>query len=625
MNTAHRYRPDIDGLRAVAVLSVVLFHAFPMALPGGFVGVDVFFVISGYLISKGLFEGILQGHFDIVAFYERRIRRIFPALLVVLTSCLVAGWFLLLASEYEQLGKHAAAGAAFASNLVLWSESGYFDVAAETKPLLHLWSLGIEEQFYLIWPLVLWAAWRFRFSMLVTIAVLLIASFALNITTVSENPVAAFYSPQTRFWELLAGALLAWVTLRRGINFSAIQSDIVSCLGALLIFAGIVLTPEEGFPGYWALLPVSGSVLLIATGAHSNVGRVLFSNSVARGIGQISYPLYLWHWPLISFAFILHAGDPSTTVRGGAVLMAFLCAWLTFRFVERPIRFGRWRGKPRISFAMLAILPTIALVGLITYVGSGLPFRDPSAAIVAANEGEVTFDVGHYVSNYLPCSPPEIRLASLIPGMDVPACFQSAAGIPTIAIIGDSHALHLFDGLANAAQDENVFVSMRVGVPGDYAKYQDLIRYLESTSVETVLISGYWATMTGNQSNLYAGLIGMVGRLTASGSKVYLVDDVPTFSESPVQCQGIRASGVVGKNPCVENAQHNQRQYAEYIETLDRVVAETGAKGVIGTFDLFCSMRTCDMARDGKLFFRDTNHLNLNGSALAAAAILRQM
>lgn len=195
-----KYRPDIDGLRAVAVSSVVLFHAFPNLLPGGFIGVDVFFVISGFLISTIIFENLERGTFDFFEFYARRIKRIFPALLLVLASCFVFGWFALLTDEYKQLGKHIASGAGFLSNIILWNESGYFDNSADTKPLLHLWSLGIEEQFYLLWPAIAWAAWKGRVSGLLVAVIIAAASFLLNLKGIASDAVGAFYSPQTRFW-----------------------------------------------------------------------------------------------------------------------------------------------------------------------------------------------------------------------------------------------------------------------------------------------------------------------------------------------------------------------------------------------------------------------------------------
>jgi peptidoglycan/LPS O-acetylase OafA/YrhL len=211
----HSYRPDIDGLRALAVLSVVCFHAWPEALRGGFVGVDVFFVISGYLISRIIIEALECGTFNFAGFYSRRILRIFPSFIVVLVACYAFAWFVLLPDEFELLGKHVAAGAGFISNIVLWSESGYFDVASELKPLLHLWSLGIEEQFYIFWPILLYVAWRLRVDRLYLIAAVLIASFTANVILVRIDPVATFYSPFTRAWELLLGSVLAYATSPR--------------------------------------------------------------------------------------------------------------------------------------------------------------------------------------------------------------------------------------------------------------------------------------------------------------------------------------------------------------------------------------------------------------------------
>ena len=206
-----KYRPDIDGLRAIAVLAVIGFHVF--GVMGGFTGVDIFFVISGFLISTIIFENLEHNSFSFNQFYQRRIRRIFPSLLLVLVACIFFGWVVHFADEYELLGKHISAGTGFISNLVLWSESGYFDVAAEKKPLLHLWSLGIEEQFYIFWPIFAWLMWKFRAHFLWLAIVLACISFGLNIWQVRVDTVAAFYSPLTRFWELLEGACLAYVML----------------------------------------------------------------------------------------------------------------------------------------------------------------------------------------------------------------------------------------------------------------------------------------------------------------------------------------------------------------------------------------------------------------------------
>ncbi len=204
------YRRDIDGLRAIAILSVLCFHVFPDLFPGGFIGVDVFFVISGFLISGIIIGNLEKGSFSLVGFYSRRIRRIFPALAVVLVACWAFGWFVLLTDEYKQLGKHIAGGAGFISNILFWRESGYFDSAADRKPLLHLWSLGIEEQFYIIWPLLMSLAFRRKLKLVSMMLLLAVISFLVNIGGIRGNAAGLFYSPVTRFWELLIGCILAY-------------------------------------------------------------------------------------------------------------------------------------------------------------------------------------------------------------------------------------------------------------------------------------------------------------------------------------------------------------------------------------------------------------------------------
>jgi peptidoglycan/LPS O-acetylase OafA/YrhL len=359
------YRPDVDGLRAVAVGAVVAYHAFPDALPGGFIGVDVFFVISGYLISGIILGALRDRRFTFANFYARRIRRIFPALALVLMAVMAAGWFTLYADDYQRLGRHVAAGAAFASNLVLWQESSYFDTAAELKPLLHLWSLGIEEQFYLAWPLLLVIASRWtRGPMLLTLA-LGTASFFAAIWTVRIDPTAAFFAPWTRFWELLAGASLACTEIDRELQVeidrlraSRWLANALAIAGAIMIGAGVVLIDATRlFPGFWVLLPVAGSFLLILTGQRAWLNRSILSYPPVVWVGLISYPLYLWHWPLLSFARIIAGAQPGATIRLSIIAASVLLSWLTYRIVEWPIRFGApaRRLVPSLSAAMVAL------------------------------------------------------------------------------------------------------------------------------------------------------------------------------------------------------------------------------------------------------------------------------
>lgn len=402
-----KYRPDIDGLRAIAVLAVVVFHAFPNCMRGGFIGVDVFFVISGYLISTIIFSNLERDSFSLGEFYIRRIKRIFPALTLVLVTCFTFGWFSLLPDEFKQLGKHIAAGAGFVSNFVLWSEAGYFDNSTETKPLLHLWSLGIEEQFYIVWPLLLCMAWKRKLNILVMTCFFAAASFLLNVNGVKHDSVATFFSPLTRVWELLFGSLFAWISLSHSVSANNIKNkiypnatfcllsakvksnkkffaELFSIIGtALLVFGFWRINKDLKFPGYWALIPVFGAILIIAGGGCAWVNKNIFSNRCLVWFGLISFPLYLWHWPLLSFARIIEREEPSVGIRSSAILISILLAWLTYRFVERPVRF---RNHGRLQVAILVFLMfVVGSLGFKAYEYNGFETRVSSGFTKISN------------------------------------------------------------------------------------------------------------------------------------------------------------------------------------------------------------------------------------------------
>jgi peptidoglycan/LPS O-acetylase OafA/YrhL len=369
-----RYRPDIDGLRAIAVMLVVDFHAFPEAMPGGFIGVDIFFVISGFLITGIIARELDRQHFGLLAFYARRIRRIFPALIVVLSATLVLGWLWLLPEAYAQLSSDTFASAAFVSNIALWLQSGYFDIESGKKPLLHLWSLGIEEQFYLFWPLILMLAARWRLSLLAVASVLGVASFGPNVALIGPDPVATFYLPFTRAWELLAGATLAcgWNQLRH----TPAASNWRAVAGVLLIaISAAVLDSRSAFPGWWAVLPVAGAALLLSAPMAWGSRQLLASTAMVR-IGLISYPLYLWHWPLLVFFGIIKFAPLTLLERALIVGLSFALAWLTYRFIEIPFRFGR---PTRLRIATLGSgMALVALAGGVIVRGHGFDFRLPA-------------------------------------------------------------------------------------------------------------------------------------------------------------------------------------------------------------------------------------------------------
>ncbi len=436
-----KYRADIDGLRAIAVLLVVGFHAFPEWIGGGLIGVDIFFVISGFLISTIIIGGLERKTFSFLVFYSRRIRRIFPALLLVLAASFAIGWFLLLPDSYALLGEHIAGAVGFASNFILWSESGYFDGASITKPLLHLWSLGIEEQFYLAWPLLLWLAWSRKLNLPIFILSLAVVSFVLNVVIIRGDVIAAFYAPYTRAWELLVGALFASLAIEkpRLLELASATGNLLSVLGAILLLTGaLFINRDSAFPGWWALLPVFGAALLILASDRSWLNRHILAHPVLVWIGLVSYPLYLWHWPLLSFAQSLQDDNtpPSIGVRATIVLCSVILAWLTYRFIEAPLRFGS-RNGPKVA-ALVGAMIAVGMLGLICNQQSGLGFRFPQ---VVRNLTAHSFD---YAAIYREGS------CFLLPNQDAggfatcPA--QEAPGRPTLFLWGDSHAAHFYPG-----------------------------------------------------------------------------------------------------------------------------------------------------------------------------------
>lgn len=323
------YRPDIDGLRAIAVLLVVAFHYFEGRLGGGFVGVDVFFVISGFLISGIILDAVASRRFSVAQFYGARVRRIFPALAVVLAAVLVAGWVLLLPSEYIAVGRHTVAGAGFLANIAAWREASYFDTAAGTKPLLHLWSLGVEEQFYVCWPLFLIGLSRLSDRARGFALTVCAASLCWSVWLTGTDQAGAFYSPLARVWELAAGGgLAAW--LRQREKSESPLAWVMSLAGlAAILGSAVWLGPASRFPGANALWPVGGAALVIAAGPASWVNRRLLGHPTLATIGLISYPLYLWHWPVLVFVRVVTAVEPSVAVRCALIALSAALAVAT--------------------------------------------------------------------------------------------------------------------------------------------------------------------------------------------------------------------------------------------------------------------------------------------------------
>jgi peptidoglycan/LPS O-acetylase OafA/YrhL len=443
-----RYRADIDGLRAVSILLVVAYHAQPWLVRGGFIGVDIFFVISGFLITRIILSEAKAGTFSSLAFYARRVRRIFPALIVVLATTYVIGWIVLLPDGFALLGKGTAAGVAFVSNLFQLHQTGYFAPDAAENPLLHLWSLGIEEQFYIFWPLLLVLLLGSKYRR-VRIAAIAAASFGLSLLIFLGLKEWSFYSPLPRAWELLAGGLLASSQIEGAARQSSpLRDNLLSAAGlAAIIGAAAALNKESLFPGAWALLPVLGAVLIIMA-PNSTVNRVLLSSRAMVAIGLISYPLYLWHWPLLSYLGIIRNGVPNAIEIWAVVIVSFILAWLTYRFVEIPLR-RQPKAVPGLSFALLAV----GLAGIATAANSGFALRFPAEIRAIATLAPQSND-GFGDKCFLEA-----------PGARLDASCIEQGDKPLLFLWGDSTAAALYPGLKRA--EETVpFRLARFAVPG---------------------------------------------------------------------------------------------------------------------------------------------------------------
>jgi peptidoglycan/LPS O-acetylase OafA/YrhL len=435
-----QYQPHLDGLRAVAVLMVLGFHAFPGALPAGFIGVDVFFVISGFLISTILEERFRASDASLAtvlkSFYAGRVRRLFPGLIVVLAVCYLAGLVLLLPVDFKRFGADVAASVGFCLNLVLAGTTGYFNPDASTNPLLHLWSLGVEEQFYLVWPLVIWAAVRSRIRLLPLLLFFGASSYLWNATKSAAFAEAAFYLPQMRFWELLIGAITAVAYAWR----KRAPRQLLGWLGFGLIGSGLILIPggfeSIDWPNAWSLLPTLGTACLILAGESAWINRRLLSQPVLVGIGLISYPLYLWHWPLLCFPPLFRGEENPPALKLVLLGLAVLLAWLTYRWFERPVRRSIRSGS---SAAILGVLLlAIGGVGYFTYRENGLPARLPPL-IRALTDSSYDYSKNWRPGTYFLMGEQDETNFKLDPN-------EISKTKATLYLWGDSHAAGLYPG-----------------------------------------------------------------------------------------------------------------------------------------------------------------------------------
>ena len=604
------YRPDIDGLRGLAVITVMLFHTFPEYLGGGFIGVDIFFVISGYLICSNLFKNLEEGRFSFIDFYSRRIRRIFPALLCVLFSTYGVGWFLLTSSEYWQLGKHLAGGAAFSANFVYLNESGYFDIAANLKPLLHLWSLGIEEQFYIFWPVILWLAWRMGINLFTVTLIGLLASFACNIWAASNEAfyLFDFYSPFTRIWELLIGALLAYYVIRAKPDKS---SNMQSCFGLALITIGAFICSKESvFPGWWALLPTVGATLLISAGKTATINKIFLSNRMMVGLGLISYPLYLWHWPILSYLRILNGEASAPWILTLCLIASLGLAYLTYRFIERPLRYGtNLRIK---TIVLLGLMIIIAFVGFNTYKRDGLDFRISKKLQVI--DGKIN------------C--PEYSVCT----------FGNQNSEKIIVLYGDSHASHLTRALELELGSEykiyyvyasGCFVSQSLGYPDipEWKKcpqIREVVKKLEGLNIFAIITAQKWHGYDlVEPKDIQKAVQDKAKAFDLKPKKMLILGSTIDIDYNCEISTFYKRRPFSKSNPCVVNKTPMETNKA-FIDTTRSMNLPSNIKFVY-PYEVICPKGQCTIIDGDISYYQDPTHLTLDGALKVVKEIRKQL
>ena len=619
-----KYRPDIDGLRALAVIPVVLFHAGISLFEGGFVGVDVFFVISGYLITLKIKEDCELGKFSILRFYERRIRRIFPALFVLLLSSFIAALVLFMPVELKRFSLSMAGAALSVSNFVFFREGGYFDGPSEFKPLLHTWSLGIEEQFYIFFPFLFALIFRKGLKFTTNVVFFLaISSFLLCIFITAKHQQAAFYLLPFRAWELLAGSLL---TLKIFPNIKQRQLRNIISIAALglIILPMLTYTKATPFPGFYAIFPVLGAALLIQIGAKGSVVSFLLRAKPLVFVGLISYSLYLWHWPLFSFTRYYLYGEPELFVKICVIFLSFLFAYLSWKWVEQPFRIpGKIYSRKKIfSGAFVAIFGvlTLACVG---YFTQGLPQRlSPAAQHYAAMlDKELYFGIydrgGCFLDYDQTAADYDLALCSNVSELD--------KNKEKILIYGDSFAAHYYPALRiNNNVQQYTATSCRPFKTGsercDNIYDRFITNILPVTDAKVIVIAAFWEPwfLKLGEEEFAAKLNETLQQVAKYNKQVVLVGQTPVYKREVPYILAIRGGGVNPVN-LLEAKDFTKLNFAL------AKIAQSNNAIFVNPYEFACQGNKCTAAQEGMPFHWDVGHLTLEGSKFYAPVILEKI
>lgn len=606
-----KYRREIDGLRALAVLPVILFHAGFEILGGGFVGVDVFFVISGYLITSIILTEKGAGTFSLVTFYERRARRILPALFLVLAVTAPFAWYWLLPADLMAYAKSLAAVPIFSSNILFWRESGYFDSAAELKPLLHTWSLAVEEQYYLLFPLFILVMWRFGRKWLVP-SLILVAALSLIMAQrrAVVNPAFAFFLLPTRGWELLIGSFIAFHAskVQNRVEPDRVIANVAAAAGmSMLVFAVFVFDKRTPFPGIYALVPTVGTALLILFATpQTAIGRFLGSRMLV-GVGLISYSAYLWHQPLLSLARHRSLDEPSAVVLLSLCVATLLLAYLTWRFVEQPFRNSEAIGRNKI-------------------IGFAL-----GGSVVLIVAGFALYESGREGNRHLVKESPNFSCNGHI--VDGGLCiFGNMDAKNVVVLVGDSHANHFSNALNDAIGKDfkiilivcsSCYLGERVrfdqlAVHADeLASARKSIQLLHQYKVHAVIRAQRWHGYgVQGESQIKAAIEDAVHFFGVKYDRMIIMGST---ADVPIKCHIGKYFGKFRHDVCEENLESHELN-REFMKVTGNMKVPANIR-FLYPYPKVCKFEKCTVINGDTLYFADYNHLTKTGASLVAGDV----
>ena len=623
------YRPEIDGLRAIAVLSIVLYHAKVDLFSGGFVGVDIFFVISGYLITSILLKDLQTGRFSFLGFYERRLRRILPALLFMAIVVSAVSYAYLLPTELKNFGRSLAAMATFWANIFFYKESGYFDTLSESKPLLHTWSLSVEEQFYIFLPLIMFFIFkRFRANICLVLTIIAIISLILSLVMINKDPDGVFYLLHYRAWELLAGAILATSTRLQGLQFKNVLAQLVSAFALLLVCVPFfVYSYKTQFPGFTAVPVIFGTMVLIQQGQHGFAGKIL-STPLFTSIGKISYPLYLRHWPLLTLPPLILARELTPLEISLCLAAALALSVFSWQFVENPVRTRKILLSRKKLFVCSAFcLLALAANGRLYRFFDGVPGRFPAEIMASLDEAG-----SFWAKSTLCLKGSESKDFS-------PCRIGSTDTEPSFILWGDSQAAAWAPGLEKIAREYKVSglqYTMRSCAPMDgfiapssseaeklacLDFNKNIYQIIEDNKIENICLAGSFGAYMGGRKGL-KGLMEpakikaqfeeTVARLQAMGVTVWVVQGTPEYSNSVPEAL---AKALI-RGDSVEQVSLPESVYKDFYRPVEEMIHNSSPNGlkILPIQPDICRGGFCLAGEGTRPFYSDFQHLSVFGS-----------